>query len=81
MYNLAWIGTGQCDPNKDLIWGAVIVGLIALWAVIITFVIKSIRSKNSTAAKIGYSLAAVLIGLLLSLPILGITAISQACSG
>ena len=78
---LAWIGTGPCDPNKDLMQSLIALATIAGW-IGVAFLLRSIYRSNRTKG-IKFTVTALILvpAIALTLATYAITAIAYACSG
>lgn len=81
MTNFAWLGTGACDPNKDLKETLVYIGIAIGWGVVVYLLVRVAKSKLPTAAKIGIIILALLAAGSATYIAYIITVIALACSG
>lgn len=81
MYYLAFLGTGQCDPNKTVIQIATGLALVTGWLILIATIRKINKSNITSTAKQVFAVLLIIIGLTVSaLAIFG-TWIGLMCSG
>ena len=78
---LAWLGTGRCDPNKELMEMIITMSVLAGWAVIIYVLVKLLKSKKSSVMKVVVATLIVLTAAAITFGVYAATVIAYACSG
>jgi hypothetical protein len=80
MNYLAFLGTGPCDPNKDLKQFLAFAGVVAGWAIIVFLIRKLNRSSKTNGVKIAVSVLLISAGIVGFIIILLATWLGLACS-
>lgn len=78
--SFAWIGTGACDPNKNLKETLIALAVIVSWGVVIYLLTRLAKSKQPTAIKIGVSILAILAAGSATFVVHAFTVIAYSCS-
>lgn len=78
--NFAWIGTGECDPNKKLYEMLIAAGVILSWFIIFVLMKKLGNTHKSKTLKIIVITLIVILGIAGTIATVGLTWIGLACS-
>lgn len=81
MHYFAFLGTGACDPNKDLKQLLAFIGVVAGWAILIFLVRKISKSKKSNAVKIALSVLLLTFAAVGTIIVFLATWLGLACRG
>lgn len=76
----AWIGTGLCDPDKDIKQALIALAIVAGWGIIIYLLNRLSKSKQSKSVKISVSILVILAAAAATFVIGAMTLIVFACS-
>lgn len=79
--SLAWLGTGQCDPNKDLKETLTILAVVAGWAIVVYLLRRLWKSDATKTLKVVVTTLAIAISICLTVFVYAISVIAFACSG
>jgi hypothetical protein len=79
MLNFAFLGTGQCDPNKGLLQFLAAAGFLAGWSIVIYIIHKIKSNKMSSWIKVAIIGSMIFLAVCVSIVIFLAVWIGLAC--
>ncbi len=79
-HNIAFFGTGECDPNKSMKQFFIYAGIVAAWIVLIILLKKILHSRMHKAPKYILFFMLLLLGIIATMSAIAISWLAFACA-